>query len=247
MCTLVLAYQSQADWPLILGANRDEMTSRPALPPGRHWPERPHVIGGKDLEAGGTWLGISDGGVVAGVLNRPESLGPLPDKRSRGELVLMALDHPDAAAAARVLGGLDGRAYRPFNLAIADNRDAFWLRCLGEQAIECWPLPPGISLITAHDRNDSASRRIRTYLPRFEQAPLPDPGAGQWESWERLLASRESDAGPESAMTIVGQGGFGTVSSSLLALSSPGRTEVRPVFRFANGSPGETAFENVEI
>ncbi len=249
MCTLVLAYRPEADWPLILGANRDEMTSRSALPPGRHWPDRPHVLGGKDLEAGGTWLGLGNQGLVAGVLNRPDSLGPLPDKRSRGELVLMALDYEDAATAVKALVELDGRAYRSFNLAIVDSRDAFWLRNLGEKTIECWPLPPGISLITAHDRNDLGSMRIRTHLPRFEQATLPDPGRGRWETWEALLSNREFDAeaGPKSAMTIVGEGGFGTVSSALIALPSPSQTGARPIFRFANGRPDETSFEDIAI
>lgn len=249
MCTLVLAYQPKADWPLILGANRDEMTSRPALPPGRHWPDRPHALGGKDVEAGGTWLGLGNQGLVAGVLNRPDSLGPLPDKRSRGELVLMALDYEDAATAVKALAELDGRAYRPFNLAIADGYDAFWLRNLGEKAVECWPLPPGISLITAHDRNDPESMRIRTYLPHFERAHLPDPGRGHWEAWEALLSNREFDAeaGPTSAMSIVDEGGFGTVSSALIALPSPSQIGALPIFRFANGRPDKTPFEDVVI
>ena len=163
--------------------------------------------------------------------------------------MVLALDHADAATAAKALVELDGRAYRPFNLAIADSRDAFWLRNLGEKVVDCWPLPPGISLITAHDRNDPESVRIRTHLPRFERTSLPDPERGRWQSWEALLSNREFDAeaGPESAMAIVGEGGFGTVSSALIALPSPRQTEVRPRFRFANGRPDETPFEDVAI
>jgi hypothetical protein len=128
MCTLVLLRRPGAAWPLVLAANRDELASRPARPPGRHWPDRADVVGGLDVQAGGSWLGINDHGVVAGVLNRPGTLGPAAGKRSRGELVLEALDHADADAAARALADLDPDAYRPFNLVIADNRDAFWLR-----------------------------------------------------------------------------------------------------------------------
>jgi hypothetical protein len=112
----------------VLAANRDELRDRPARPPARHWPDRAEVVAGLDLEAGGSWLGINDHDVVAGVLNRPGTLGPAAGKRSRGELVLEALDHADAAAAAHALRALDPDAYRPFNLVIADNRDAFWLR-----------------------------------------------------------------------------------------------------------------------
>ena len=95
------------DWPVVIGANRDEMIDRPALPPGRHWPDRPEVTAGKDLLAGGSWLGLNDWGVVAAVLNRHGSLGPVPGQRSRGELVLEALDHADAVAAADALSHLD--------------------------------------------------------------------------------------------------------------------------------------------
>jgi Transport and Golgi organisation 2 len=131
MCTLVLMRRPGAAWPLLVAANRDELASRPARPPGRHWPDRADVVAGLDLEAGGSWLGINDHGVVAGVLNRVGTLGPAAGKRSRGELVLEALDHPDAAAAAAALADLDPDAYRAFNLVVADARDAFWLRHRG--------------------------------------------------------------------------------------------------------------------
>src|SRR5277367_5504997 len=94
------------DWPVIIGANRDEMLDRPAQAPARHWPDRPEVIAGRDMLAGGTWLGLSDFGVAAGILNRVGSLGPAPGQRSRGELVLEALDHADAPAAAKALAGI---------------------------------------------------------------------------------------------------------------------------------------------
>ncbi len=93
MCTVVILRRPGHDWPLILAANRDEMTDRPWRPPGRYWSERAEVTAGQDEFAGGTWLGLNDWGVIAGVLNRPGSLGPDPGLRSRGELPLEALDH----------------------------------------------------------------------------------------------------------------------------------------------------------
>jgi len=128
MCTVVVLRRPEAPWPLLLAANRDELSSRPWRPPARHWPDRPDVVAGLDVEAGGSWLGVNDDGVAAAVLNRVGSLGPAAGKRSRGELVLEALDHADAAAAAAAMVDLDPEAYRPFNLLIADSRDAFWLR-----------------------------------------------------------------------------------------------------------------------
>ena len=68
MCTLVLLRRPGHDWPLVLAANRDEMIDRPARPPARHWPDRPEVVAGLDELAGGSWLGLNDHGVVAGIL-----------------------------------------------------------------------------------------------------------------------------------------------------------------------------------
>jgi len=251
MCSVVILYRPDHAWPLILGANRDEMADRPWAPPARHWPDRRNVVAGLDKLAGGSWLGLNDEGVVAGIMNRMNTLGPQPGRRSRGELVLEALDHVDATAATEALSALDPAAYRAFNMVIADSRDAFWLRNLGHPKgwIEVWPLPPGVSMITAHDRNDAGkSARIRSYLPRFEQAPAPDPEANDWRSWEALLASGDSASGnaPTDAMAFATESGFATVSSSLIALPAAGR-KCRPLWRFASGRPGEHPFETVAV
>src|SRR5579864_8479952 len=119
------------------------MIGRPALPPGRHWPDRPEIVAGQDLLAGGSWLGLNDWGVAAAVLNRQGSLGPAAGVRSRGELVLEALDHADAVDAATALADLDPAAYRSFNLIVADNRDAFWLRHAETGRIETFPIGDG--------------------------------------------------------------------------------------------------------
>jgi hypothetical protein len=276
MCTLVLLRRPGAAWPLVLAANRDELASRPARPPGRHWPDRADVVAGLDVEAGGSWLGVNDHGVVAGVLNRTGTLGPAAGKRSRGELVLEALDHADAAAAAQALAEVDPDAYRPFNLVIADNRDAFWLRHAGAlpgfafrtagggwrevashqlpgaaltpparaPAVECHPIPAGLSMLTAHDLNDPGSARIRRYLPRFRSAPPPGPAQDDWDAWIALLADRGSDDGdPSGAMTIVTEGLYGTLSSCLIALPLVGA----PVMKFADGRPDQVPFERIPL
>ncbi len=254
MCTFVILRRPGNDWPVIIGANRDEMKDRPWRPPGRHWSERFDILAGQDELAGGTWLGMNDFGLIAGVLNRRGSLGPKEGYRSRGELPLEALDHADAAAAAVALADINPNAYRPFNLVLADNRDAYWLRLAethwGLHA-EVKPIPAGISLITASDRNDTSSARIRTYLPQFENAEAPDPAVGNWSAWQALFASRmyDPDDGPEGAMLISTDSGFGTVSSSLIALPSaeyvaanPG---TKPVYMFAAGAPSKTSYELV--
>lgn len=249
MCTLIILRRPNHAWPLLFAANRDEMVDRSWLPPARHWPDRPEVIAGLDELAGGTWLGINDHGVAGAILNRLGSLGPATDKRSRGELVLDALDHADAAEAAQSLAALDASAYRSFNLVVADNRDAFWARSTGEDKVQITAVPPGLSMITSGELNDLESPRIGHFLSRFREAQEPDVPAGDWAAWETLLASRLYDAAdaPTKAMCIVTDRGYGTVSSSLVALPSPENVKQSAVWRFAAGRPGETPFEAVPI
>ncbi len=269
MCTLVILRRPGHQWPLIIAANRDEMADRPSSPPDRHWPDRPQVTAGRDDLSGGTWLGINDYGLVAGVLNRVGSLGPRPEYRSRGELPLEALDHAEAAVAANALSNVNPTAFRSFNLVIADTREAFWLCSRGGEEgpgagnggppppgihrVEMAPIPVGLSMITAHGLNDPASPRIGLYLDRFRKAappspgPTPDPVA--WKAWISLLSSRKSadSDDPTGAMTVVTEGGFGTVSSSLIALPQPSLGEIRAQWLFAAGPPGEAAYSPLNI
>ena len=135
-------------------------------------------------------------------------------------------------------------------MVVADNRDAFWLRSLGAIAggrVEVHDLPDGLAMLTAHDLDDSASARIRTFLPRFRAAPAPDPGADDWAAWEELLAARDHapDADAGEAMTVVTEFGFGTLSSSLIALPGIDLADARTKYRFAAGRPGAAAYRAV--
>lgn len=249
MCSVIILRRPGHLWPLILGTNRDEMSGRPWRPPGRHWSDRPEVTAGHDELAGGSWLGINDHGLVACVLNRFGTLGPALGKRSRGELVLEALDHADAGEAARALSALEPSAYRSFNLLLADNRDAFWLRnAEGAERIEPFEVPEGLHMLTAHDLDDrEGSARIARHLDRFHAAPPPDPEKDDWSAWEALLASRGgAEEDPGAAMTVVFQSGFRTVSSSLLALPAA-PSPARPHWRFAPGRPDETPYAAVDL
>jgi hypothetical protein len=250
MCTLVMLRRPESRWPIVIGANRDEMVDRPWQPPGRHWPDRPEVVAGLDELAGGSWLGVNDHGVAAGILNRHGSLGPAAGQRSRGELVLEALDHADAHDAAAALAALDPRAYRTFNLVIADNRDAFWLRHAdptGSLPITLRPIAPGLSMIAAGDLDEDDTPRLRHYRPLFAAAPPPDPARDDWSSWERLLFDETGDAaaGPLGAMRFNTDRGFATVSSALIALPSPEPAGRPPIFRFAAHRPTPAAWRDV--
>lgn len=250
MCTVVIHFDPSAPWPMLIGANRDEMSGRPWQAPGRHWDDHPHVIAGLDEEAGGTWMGINDDGLAVAVLNRRGSLGPATGKRSRGELPLEALSHAEAKEAAEALAHLDGRAYRSFNLVIADARGAFWLRSTGDTAtIDAEIIPPGTSLITAHDLNDVSSPRIADYLPKFRAVEVPNADRDDWSSWTELLGDRASNGsdGERGGMTVGEVGAFATVSSSLMALPGPDRFGEKPKWLFASGAPDTAPYELVDF
>jgi Transport and Golgi organisation 2 len=245
MCTLVILRRPEHRWPLLIGANRDEMIDRPWRAPDRHWPDRPEVVGGLDVLAGGSWLGVNDWGVAAAVLNRQGSLGPARNRRSRGELVLEALDHADAVAAAEALSHLEPEAYRTFNLIVADDRDAFWLRHAGGRRVELHPIEDGLSMIAAGEINDPSTRRLELVLPAFREWPAPDPDLDDWASWESLLGSTRAPSGePATAAMRFRTDGYGTVSSAVIAL--PARGEDRnPIFRFAGWLPDVTPWRDV--
>jgi len=249
MCTVVTLFRPGHDWPVIIAANRDEMSDRPWRPPARHWPDRADVVAGLDTVAGGTWLGMNDEGVVAAVLDRSRTLGPEPDKRSRGELPLEALDHAEAAVAVEALTHIDPSAYRPFNMVVADRREAFWLRH-SDAGLKAERLPPGISMVTAYDCNDTvSSSRQRLYLPLFQAAEPPDPEADRWDAWEKLMASRlhQPEAGARGALCVVTDQGFETTCASLIALPTLKRWKAKAQWRFADGKPGEVEFRSLML
>lgn len=251
MCTAVFLRRPGHQWPIIVGANRDEMENRPRQPPGRHWDDQQDVVAGLDEFGGGSWLGMNDFGVLAGVLNRKDSLGPDPTLRSRGELVLEALGHANAADAANALADLSPTAWRSFNLFVADNRDAYWLRSLGAGAnrVELYQIPEGLSILTAWDLNAPQSFRTRYFRPKFEAAEAPDPSSDKWATWKNLLCSKqfEPGSGPSEAMRVVSDRGFGTLSSSLIALKSSTESDLDNIWLFSDMSSGTIKYDKVQI
>jgi uncharacterized protein with NRDE domain len=252
MCSLIILRRPGHDWPLLIAANRDELLSRPSRPPARHWPDRPDVVAGLDENGGGSWIGINDHGLVAAVLNRTGTLGPASGKRSRGELVLEALDHAEAGAAAGALADLHPDAYRPFNLIIAGPRDAYWLRHGGDGEVRVHPIANGLHMLTAGELDDLTEPRIRRFLPQFREAPTPDPEHDDWSAWQALLARTDfDDAGdPNAAMTLrmtVDGDTFATRSSSLIAIPAYPGFEHRPRWWHADGAPDRTAFAPVAL
>jgi uncharacterized protein with NRDE domain len=124
MCLIVIGLGAAPRYPLIVAANRDELHARPSAP-AQWWPQSPRVLGGRDLEAGGTWLALDRSGRFAAVTNVRE-IPRLGGLRSRGSLVAdFVLGSASAADhAARVTGS--GSAFGPFNLFVYDGRELWF-------------------------------------------------------------------------------------------------------------------------
>ncbi|WP_406828338.1 NRDE family protein [Microbulbifer sp. ARAS458-1] len=119
MCLLLIAYRQHPKFPLLLLANRDEFYARPTEP-AHPWPNSP-ITAGRDLQAGGTWLGITPGGRVAAVTNIREPQVPEPEGAlSRGEIPVRFLEGEESPAA--FAKGLAGQRYRGFNALLFDAR-----------------------------------------------------------------------------------------------------------------------------
>ncbi len=125
MCLILVAWKVHRGLPLVVAANRDEYHARPAVP-ADYWRDRRGILAGRDLQAGGTWLGISRRGRFASVTNYRGGFDPKA-KASRGALVA---DFLDGAAAPedyvrRVEAGRSG--YSGFNLLVADADELWWI------------------------------------------------------------------------------------------------------------------------
>lgn len=234
MCTVAVLIRPGHAWPVVLAANRDEMLERTWDPPAGWWAARPGVLAGRDRSAGGTWMALNQQGVVAAVLNRPGSLGPAVGKRSRGELPLLAVEQATAREAAAAIEALDAGLWRSFNLVLADRSGAIFVRGLGHGRPEPVSLAPGLHMVTAHDPDDVTSPRVARHLPRLRAARAPEPG--DWTAWQAIIADSSGPAGEQ--INVVPRGGFGTVSSSLLALPADGP----PIWLFAAGPPDRAEF-----
>ena len=124
MCLIVLAVGQHPDYPLILVANRDEFHARPTGN-ARWWPDRPDILGGRDLQAGGTWLAVDRQGRLATVTNFRDAKPPESGQRSRGRLVTDFLDSD--ARPHDYLDSVDEDDYAGFNLIVADHREVAYL------------------------------------------------------------------------------------------------------------------------
>jgi uncharacterized protein with NRDE domain len=233
MCLLVFAWMKHPRYRLVVAANRDEFHDRPAAPLG-WWTGNDRMLAGRDLRAGGTWLGVTRNGRFAAVTNfRGAEAPPVADAPTRGGLV------PDYLAGEAAPGGflekLNGAAtaFAGFNLLAGDRESLHYLS--NRDTASPRRLAPGTYGLSNHALDTPWPRLVRA-RERFEEALAGDqPGVG--ELFE-LLADREpaTDAvlhgsgllppGLERAMSapFVLHEGYGTRCSTVLLAGHDGRT-----------------------
>jgi len=221
VCTLVIDHRPEARIPLLLVAVRDEFTDRDWAPPAAHWPDRPGLLGGRDLRAGGTWLAVDPAARRAGcVLNGRGRMADPESRRSRGDL-------PLRAAAGEPLPDLT--PYDPFHLVTADPAHGVTLLGWNGETSTRTDVGPGTHLVV-NTGLDPAEPRAARFTPRFAAAPRPDPRPGDtpeaaWKTWLTLIEGDGLPLDDPAALIVrrrVTDREYGSTSVTLLALSRDG-------------------------
>ncbi len=250
MCTLLILYRPLHKWPLIIAGNRDEMKNRPSLSPGKHWGNDKNIIAGKDLTAGGSWLGINNKGLISTILNRPNSLGPNKEKFSRGDIIINVLKNKNIKTALTYIELLDITNWRPFNLFIANNKNAYWIKSTGKNKITINLISEGRHFLDSHDLNSKTSDRYNNNINKFNSLKDPDPDKSEWKEWIDFLACTSHPKNkPLAAMNISHSynNNYGTLSSSIIALPSDNELKKnnKPIFLFNETTPDKNNFYNI--
>ncbi|MFJ4197155.1 NRDE family protein [Pseudomonas sp. NPDC089534] len=229
MCLIVFAWRPDHAQPLIVAANRDEFYARPSLPLAR-WPEAPHVHAGRDLEAGGTWLGLGAHGRFAALTNIRDP-GQPPAQRSRGGLVAgfltgeLSIDDYLADVVER------SAQYAGFNLLLGNANELWHFNARDSEPVM---LPPGVyglsnagldtpwpKLLKARAAlsaalDDPQPERLLALLADAQPAPdaeLPDTGVGR--TTESLLSS-----------VFIASQSYGTRASTALIVQADGTRRI---------------------
>lgn len=218
MCTLIVITQHPATRPLVVAANRDERLTRPATGP-ELWAKRPiALLAPRDVQAGGTWLGLNARGVFAAITNR-FGMTSAPHHRSRGLLVLDALEASDAGTAAERIGGYAPTDYNGFHLVVADPTGA-WLVWNDGATIHRQALAPGIHVFSERSLADHESHRTRWLEGRLHE--LDRAGRLDEASLTGLLSTHH-ESGIEGVCVHVDGMDYGTRSSTYVELGHDGR------------------------
>ncbi|HMX16411.1 MAG TPA: NRDE family protein [Rhodocyclaceae bacterium] len=246
MCLILVAWKAHPRFPLVVAANRDEFFARPTATAG-FWPETPAMLAGRDLQAGGTWMGYTRNGRFAALTNFRDPAQMRTDAESRGALVagFLSGDETPEAYLARV--GPQGPRYNGFNLLVADRDELAWYSNVGGGKKV---LAPGIYGVSNHllDTPWPKLQAAKSALARALDA-LPDdqalfdllrddeihpddalPRTGVSVEWERVLSS-----------AFVKAPGYGTRSSTVLLRDDRNGVVFDEQTWLAGGAPGGRA------
>lgn len=224
MCLIVFAYDIHPDYRLILAANRDEFYTRPTAP-AAFWDDAPNIFAGRDLEKGGTWLGVTRDGRFAAVTNFRQGYKLKDRARSRGLLVSDFLRSRDKPGSYLEKIETTSGEYDGFNLMAGDRHDMFYFSNRSKERIKVAPGVHGLSnhlLDTSWPKVNRAKDGLARCLKgdsaalvddlfslladdqRAEDARLPDTGVTR--EWERILSSvfiRSPDYGTRSSTVVL--------------------------------------------
>jgi uncharacterized protein with NRDE domain len=228
VCLILVAWRTHPGYPLVVAANRDEFFARRTAS-ADFWADAPQVLAGRDLAAGGTWLGITKTGRFAALTNYRDPASHRPAAPSRGQLVAGFL-RGDTGIDAH-LDSLDPAAYNGFNLLLGDGRRLVAYSNVSREKHELAPGVYGLSnalLDTPWPKvgvGKTALERALAALPDetalwrllADDAIHPDaalPATGVPLEWERLLSAafiKSPDYGTRCSTVVkVGSGGTAT-------------------------------------
>ena len=255
MCLAVVALDAHPAFALVIAANRDEFHARAAAPAA--WGDTPpftRILAGRDLEAGGTWLGVRRDGRWALVTNVREGGRHDPSARSRGELVPEVLNANGNAADALRASAAAAERYNGFNLLGGDAARAHWTSNRGGALT---PLARGLHglsnalLDTPWPKLERTTARMRAWLARADIdtgelfAALADrtqaaddalPETGVTREWERLLSS-----------PFIVSERYGTRCSTIFTIDRAGRARFHERTFDAQGEPVSEVVETFAV
>ena len=215
--------------PLLVAANRDEQLDRPAEPPQLR---DGGVLAPRDLEAGGTWIGLNGRGLFAGITNR-YGLPPNPALRWRGALVTRALEAATAVEAAERISALPAVDYNAFHLLVADRQGAHIIWSDGE-ALHVVDVPPGTAVLSERSFGAGESGRealLAERVPRLMEGDAPDDAALQ------ALMATHDEPSFEGVCVHWSEAGYGTRHTTIVRLGS---AQDQAQYSYCEGPPCET-------
>jgi uncharacterized protein with NRDE domain len=181
MCLIIFAHRPSSEFPLLIAANRDEFHARPTAASG-FWADQPGLLAGRDLEQGGTWMGITRSGRFAAVTNYRDPARTAPAPRSRGELTTGFLTGSLSPQAYLEGVAVNAGEYAGFNLLLGD-REGLWY--FSNSCPQPRQLEPGIYGLS--------NARLDTAWPKVERGKKALAAAPDDRLDHDLLARAVSD------------------------------------------------------